>query len=147
MLKREAIATELWKRLSTVSGVVRVERNPENPPTADDMPCILLFDLPDIVTSESKGRKHPRYQKEFQIVVELFTKAASSEESSRAIITLLELTLKALFDEPVNLGGLGNLSLDRSTRLVTVNAANHIKAIGLSFKVKYAEDIGDLFTT
>ena len=145
MLKRESIATEVWRRMSGIAGL-KSDRNPETPPTAEDMPCGLIFEMADKVTEPSRGRDYPRYKREFEIIIELFTSAETSEESSRAITTLVEDTRKVLFASPYNLGGLGDLEERSTSRIVTVDAANHIKGISIAFVVKYAEDVADLFT-
>lgn len=146
MLKRELIATELWRRLSTLTGY-KTDRNPETPPTAEDMPCVNFYELPDMVTSSTKGRKHPSYKREFDIAIEIFVKGTTAEASSRALTTAMAEVAKVLYEDPADLGGLGELEERGSTRVAVFDAANHIKAIGVGYFVKYQEAVDALFST
>lgn len=143
MLKRELIVTEIWKRLAGISGVTAV-RNPEYPPQAEDMPWIGFFELPDEVTDEKTDRDGlPVYAREFQIIVEMFVSGANAEASSRALISLLSTVRLALFATPRHLNQLGKLQEQRTGRIVTVDAANHIKATAILYAIKYTEAIAN----
>lgn len=143
MLKRESIATELWRRLTLLD--CYTDRNPEKRPQAEDFPASLLFELDDEVTDADLSRKYPRYKRRFSFVVEYFVKGSSSAASSRELIDFAERVRIVLFAEPEFLNGLGQLQEEKTGRIVTVDAANHIKAAATLFSVLYAEDVADSF--
>lgn len=138
MIKREQLITDIWRRISSVTGVRKTARNPSTFPKAEDMPCINLFELSDQVTSARGDGQH--YTRVFNFRLEIFVQGSSEEASSGELMLFLTDVLKAM-DLKQKLGGMANFVETGWTPVAAVDAGNFCKAIGIDYSTQYAEDV------
>lgn len=145
--RAEKIVTEVWRRLAATDGIRTTQRNPENPPEADDMPAGLLFELEDIPDSPPGQRNgYPAYKRSFSLAVEIFVKGSSAAAASKECRAFVQKVRAAIYAEPFDLGGLGRIEEKGNTQIISYDAANHIKAMGIGFRVRYGENLADLYS-
>ena len=138
--RRDALVTEVWRRLSSVEGMKTTKRNPEEPPEAQDCPVGNIFELDDETTVPGT-RPVPTNKQELLLILELFIKGTSAASASKELWVLYRKVMKALYAEPKFLSGKGELRKIRTSRVVTVDSGNHMKGLGIAFNALYIEDI------
>ena len=149
MIERELVITELWKRLSGISGVNYTARNPSSPPSAALLPAIQIFELSDRVLKASNrgSTTHPVYTREVTVAVEGFIRATTEEESSKEIATFVKLIKKAVYAGGVTLGGKCQQFVEtESSRILRPKTGEKIVGMGLVFTILYIEDVSKNFS-
>jgi hypothetical protein len=147
MLEREEIIAALWQRMASVSGVQRTARNPVNPPTETDLPCINIFELSDEVTDAKSrgGSRSPAYKRELRVVVEPFV-LGDSEPQATQKLGLFVIELKKKLYEGGNTLGLSGVEVleEEMSQVYRPPNTEKIAGIGITLKIKYVEDISRL---
>ena len=143
-MEREAIMAEVWHRMSNVTGVFKVDRNPSKPPSMSDLPVIHLFDQDDTVISRSSRGGYPIYTREFTLHIATYIIADNNSSASQELGLFIIEIKKKLY-----LGGttLGKTCCDFSEVLTTPYKRPPISGdsigVGLKFIITYLEDIGN----
>jgi len=152
---RDSIISEVMSRLyqiKTTNGyaftVKYVFQNPEDEPLVDAMPCINLFEFPEVTLEGTKNRgasSPPIYTKEFKIVLESWYSSATRANTSKDITTFLKYNRKVLFSDGINLGRLCAL-LEESevSRVYRPPIGNNVVGIGQVLTIRYVEDFNAL---
>jgi hypothetical protein len=142
VLQREAIIEELEKRMTEVSGVLFVARNPEKAPSYDDLPCVSIFEMPDTVDDMSKRGGMPSYKRSFQIVLEIFISGSTATLASKELMAFMKLVKVALHAAPYGLDATcGGIREDQYGRVLRPGVGEHVIGIGLAITIFYVEDI------
>jgi len=141
VLHRESILVELEKRMTQVTGVSFVARNPEADPGINDLPCINIFEMADRVM-ETHGRGGaPVYKREIQIVLETFIKGTKEAKSTKELMAFLKLVKVKLYEVPAGLGGLVyRIREDEFSRVHRPGIGDHVAGIGMALTLVYVED-------
>lgn len=147
MREREEIIQELWSRLAGVPGVAFTARNPKDPPSIKDMPCIQFFETEDTVESSSRrgGSSYPNHRRRMSVVVEAFMAAEEEGSSSKELGTFVQNLKKTLYVDGVTLGGLCEIREVRTGRILRPPIGGAVVGVGLTFEIRYVEDVGRLF--
>lgn len=141
MLHREKILEEVTKRMSTVTGVDFVRRNPASEPSINDLPSIVIIELDDKVEESGYRGKTPIYKRVLTIVIESFIKGSTSTKASKELFAFLEEVKKKLYGAPGSLGGLGVIFETGASRVLRPEAGSHVAGIGMSIDIRYVEDV------
>lgn len=142
MIAYEAIVTEVWKRLTLIGGVNKTDRNPDTEPEASDCPYVAIFELGDVTEGTQKRPGAKVYKKRMQLGVEGFVKSSSSEAASGELSDWLKKIKKALNSSVSWPGGTSDLVEVEMTRVVTLDAEQHMKGRGITYEIMYIEDTG-----
>lgn len=147
MLEREEIMQELWKRMSSVSGVNFTARNPKIEPSVNNLPCIQFFELED--TSEHQQKRgsstYPAYRRSFRVVIEAFVKGTTEAASSHELSLFMQQLKKKLYEGGISLGGRCELLEIETSRMLRPPSGDNVVGVGLTLQVRYIEDIQRLF--
>ena len=144
MLLREQIVAEIEKRMTTVSGVNFVARNPVKEPGDDDFPVVMIFEMPDSVEEISFRGQKPSFKRRLQVLIEVFVSGSTVEKGSRELMAFFEEVKRTLYAEPLHLGGLASITEDESGRVVRPSAGGKVIGLGTVFSFRYVEDINAL---
>jgi hypothetical protein len=154
MMQRDEIVVEVQKRLNgitTANGhpfdIAYVFRNPEEEPSVNRMPCINIFEFPDITVDEKQrgGSLKPIYKKEFQVVLEMWYVSASAGETSRDIMTFLKSVREVIFEGGITLGGKAKyVKEEEVSRVYRPGIGNNVVGIGQVLSFQYIEDFDTL---
>jgi len=140
----EAIMAEVWGRMSNVTGVVKVDRNPSKPPSIGDLPVIHLFDQDDTVISKSSRGGYPVYKRNFTLHIATYISGLTNSSVSKELDLFIIEIKKQLYA-----GGatLGKTCCDFEEVLTTSYKrppiSGDIIGTGLKFIINYLEDIGN----
>ena len=147
MLEREAILSALWGRMAAVPDVARTARNPVNPPNADDLPCINIFEMRDrVVSVQQRGAsKPPAYKRELEVVLEPFVLGSSEPQATQELGTFVRKLKKKLYEGGVTLGIKGvEIEETGLTQVLRPPAVEKVAGIGIALTIKYIEDVSKL---
>lgn len=154
-MKRSSIVSEVMRRLNTIKiangytfDMKYVFQNPEDEPLVETMPCVNLFEFPEITLEQTKNRgasQPPIYTKEFKIVIESWYASASRGNTSKDITTFLKHNRQVLFGDGITLSRLCNL-LEESevSRVYRPAIGNNVVGIGQVLTIRYIEDFNAL---
>lgn len=149
MLEREFIIQALWERLSNVTGVNRTARNPVNPPSEEDMPCINFFELEDPVQDKTYrgGKKYPAYKRALRVLLEPFVLGSSEPAASKELGAFVQETKKSLYAGGNTLGMKGVEMTEVGTgQVLRPPKVEKVAGIGITIEIRYVETIAKLFT-
>ena len=141
MLQREKILEELEKRMTQISGVGFVARNPEKEPSYNDLPCVNIFEMPDMVDDMSRRGGKPAYKRSFQLIIETFISGSTAAKASKELMAFVILVKAALYAAPFGLGGLARkIKEDQYSRVHRPGVGEHVAGIGIAITIFYIED-------
>jgi hypothetical protein len=133
--------------MASISGVRRTARNPVNPPSEGDYPCVNIFELDDMVTSpRSRGAsKAPAYKRELSVVVEPFVMGDSEPQATQKLgLFVIELK-KKLYEGGITLGLSGvEVTEESMSQIYRPSNTEKIAGVGITLKISYVEDISRL---
>jgi len=147
VLEREAILAALWKRMAAVSGVARTARNPVDPPSLEDLPCINMFELQDKVVGVKKRGASllPEYRREVSVALEVFVAGSSEPQSSQALGLFVQDVKRKLYEGGVTLGLKGvEVEETDASQILRPSKMDSVAGIGILLKIKYVEDVTKL---
>lgn len=150
MLKREVIVERFEKRMSEVSGVSFVARNPIKEPQTSDLPCIQFFELGDGVDSGKVSKRgagtYPSYIRTLSLIAEIFIAGSSEEASSKELLAFVEEVKKKFYEGGNNLGLSGVELVERGAgRVLRPPAGDNIAGMGIELEIAYIEDTSEMF--
>lgn len=142
MIQREAIIQALWSRFAAVDGVVFTARNPKDPPSIENLPCIQFFELGDVVTKPSRrgATQKPSYQRVLTVVAEVFMVAQTESSASNEMMDMLEKVKSQVYSDGNSLGGLCEIVELESSRVLRPPIGGPVIGLGIAFEIKYFED-------
>jgi len=142
VLQREKILEELEKRMTLISGIQFVARNPEKQPSYNDLPCVSIFEMPDTVDEMSQRGGKPSYKRSFQIVLEVFISGSTATLASKELMAFVKLVKVALHAAPYGLDKTcRGIREDQYGRVLRPGVGEHVIGIGLAITIFYVEDI------
>jgi len=149
MREREVILAKLWELVAATSGVGRTARNPVTPPNENDMPCINLFELDDLVDSSANrgASQYPAYKRTLSVVIEVFASGSSEAAATKALGLFVQEMKKKIYQYGVSLG-LANVEVleESAGRILHPPDMERTVGIGISLRIKYVEDVSKLFS-
>ena len=147
MMRREEIAREIWNRLSAVSGVVRVARNPEKPPNVEDLSTLQFFELDDRVLEARMTDTAPAYKRRLTVVIEAFVAGESEALATSNLMAFVKLMKKSIYNGSNTLKTgrkvLGEIVEVDQSRVLRPGVGSHVAGIGTVFHIQYTEDTKD----
>jgi hypothetical protein len=133
--------TELEKRMTTVTGVVFVGRNPGKEPSTEDVPCINIFELDDPVDEMRMRGGKPDYKRSLNVVIEFFIAGSTDAKASKELTAFWELIKQKLYAAPYGLGGLANAVYETGAgRVLRPSVGEHLIGLGMAITIRYIED-------
>lgn len=147
MQDRESIVAEFWKRMSQVSGVTYTARNPKAEPAVSDLPAILFFELDDMVEGFSSrgGSQYPQLTRKLNFVVETYIKGTTEGAATKELLVFVNEVKKKVYEAGITLGARCVVTEKSSSRIYRPPAGDHVIGIGITFDLRYTEDVGKLF--
>lgn len=153
-MKRDDILVEVMTRLYAITqangytfDISYVFRNPEEEPDPRRMPCINLFELPDVTQTERKrgASLPPVYAKEFTLILEMWYVSSEEGSCSRDIMIFLKHVRTAIFQDGITLGGLASQVTEAEvSRVFRPGIANHVVGLGQVLQFLFLEDFSNL---
>ncbi len=146
MLKREEIVSEIIGRLSGITGIGLISRNPSSRPDISDMPIVNVFDFPaKAVSSRFSRNTAPLIEFELTLVLELFIAGTTEELATSELFDFYRNVLKAIFADGASLGGIGcAVTISEITRVLRPPIGGNAIGIGMVLLIKYVEDLNNL---
>ncbi len=143
---RDALLSEIWRRISLIPSIKYAARNPKAEPSKDDFPAIQIIELVDAVQKTSRRGSFPVYQRLLKVAIELFIEA-SSEGAATKELEVFITTFETEFYRGGNNLGKKAISVEEFDRSQVLRPPVGTHAIGISivFDVVYVSDIGKLF--
>lgn len=142
MREREILIAEFWKRIASVTGVVKTARNPSDNPSTDDFPAIQFFELDDKVMQSGRRGGYPIYQRTLMLTVEAFIAATSESASSKELGAFVQEAKKKIYAGGNNLNKTCNEITELGcTRVLRPPVGKNSVGIGIIFEIKYIENI------
>jgi len=143
--EREEIVTELLNRMWTVPTVSWVARNPDEPPSIDDLPAIQIFEMPDEAILKGFRSKFPEYARKLQVVLEFFINASARGAETQELHAFGKELKKKLYEGGANLGNRCVFVEKEASRVLRPPIEGHVVGIGLVLEIEYIEKVADLF--
>jgi hypothetical protein len=147
-LKRENIVEEFERRMNLVTGVNYVARNPVQPPAADNVPAIMIYELTDDVEEIDMrgGSQYPNFRRSLTVVTESFVAVSEAGAASKEVMAFILEQKKALYEGGATLGGKCTSVVEvQASQILRPEMGENIAGMGLVFELRYIEDTGKLF--
>ena len=145
MREREILIAEFWRRIASVTGVVKTARNPGDNPTTDDFPAIQFFELDDTITGKGRRGGYPVYNRNLMLTVEAFLAATSEAAPSKELGAFVQEIKKKIYSGGNNLNKTcSEITELGCTRVLRPPVGENSVGIGLIFEVKYTENISTI---
>lgn len=147
--EKEIAIQELWKRLSSVTGISRAPmRNPATPPKEGDYPTINFFDMAAKVEDvrNSGKTKPPIYLWNSAVVIEPFVMASTEDASTQEINLFIKEVKRRIYQDGTTLGGTcASFTETQYTQYLKPPSSRLLIGISLYFNLRYIEDTGKIF--
>ena len=142
MKEREIIIAELWRRMRSVSGMVRTGRNPKKQPSLEDLPWSAVYELGDLVEGARMRGGLPAYKRRLTVIVETYINATTEGGATEELGDFIQLLKIAIYAGGPSLGGTCSeiVEVDASQVIRPAIGGNSI-GIGLAFDIVYTEQI------
>ncbi len=142
MFEREDLIVEFMKRLASVPDVEYTARNPDKVPSKDNMPCIQLFEMEDIVDEpKMRGDIAVAYKRSFEVITEHFVEGTTDEKASKELVAFIKSCKKVIYADGQTLGKRCSLEETGGGRILRPESGSHIAGMGISWKIRYIETI------
>lgn len=145
MREREILIAEFWRRIASVTGVVKTARNPGDIPNVDDFPAIQFFELDDTIVSSGRRGGYPIYSRKLILTTEAFIPATSESASSKELGVFVQEIKKKIYAGGNNLNKTcSEITELGCTRVLRPPVGENSIGIGLIFDVRYVENISTI---
>ena len=145
MLERETLMAELWSRIRSTPGVVYTARNPSQVPSAEQLPAIQMFEMPDTVEKQDSRGGLPIYHRSLIVVVESFINATSEPAASKEITAFVDQVKKVIYSGGPTLGGKAKLIREtEASRVLRPKMGENIVGLGIVFAIQYIENVANI---
>jgi hypothetical protein len=143
--KREGIMTELLSRMSSVPSVEWTDRNPEVPPSVENLPAIQLFEMGEDKVMKGFRNKFPEYECHLTVVIEAFIKGTEAGAETTELNTFIKDLRKKLYAGGATLGGRCLFVEKEVSRVLRPGLAERVIGLGIVIEIQYIEQTASLF--
>lgn len=146
MSSREDIMSEIWRRMTLISGVKYTARNPKAEPGKDDFPAIQIIELVDTVQQVSRRGNFPLYRRLLKLAIELFIEGTSEGAATKELMVFINNFKTELYRGGPTLSGKAvDLVEFDTSQVLRPPVGTHSTGISMVFNITYVEDTGKLF--
>jgi hypothetical protein len=145
MREREIAIAEFWKRIASVTGVIKTARNPSDNPSASDFPAIQFFELDDTITGKGRRGGYPIYTRTLIVTAEAFIPGTSESAATKELGDFVQEMKKKIYAGGNNLNKTcSEITEIGCTRVLRPPVGKNSIGIGVIFEIKYIENISTI---
>jgi hypothetical protein len=129
--------------MEQVPGVSYTARNPKQPPSVEQLPCINLFEGNDVVLSKNfRGKNTVIYKRRLEVVLETFVAGSTEPASSKELFAFVELLKAQIYQGGNNLNKKASLIDDvEYSRVHRPPIGDNVAGVGIAFEIIYIEEV------